>query len=118
VPVTSASNATHAPFFTINILPSFNVIKLSFKAGWVAAAEESVAAGAGALVAAAVSVVEVDDLGASLHANVRLAMATVNNSFFMMCNFLVLLYSNLRYLFNLLTMYIIFFVYSSDALSL
>src|SRR5450432_1238172 len=84
VHVIGASIATHAPPFMTIILPSFNVITPSFN---VMVAVAVVSAGAGAATAGAavaVSVVVVDDLEASLHANVKQAIAAINNNFFMM----------------------------------
>src|ERR1700728_3820104 len=84
VQVIAESNGAQAPLFTIILLPSFIVFNPSFK-DWVALAEESVAAGAGVVVAAVESVV--DGFESLLHAKVRPAIAEINNSFFMMWRF-------------------------------
>jgi hypothetical protein len=84
VHVTDESIAAHTPFFTTIIFPSFNVINPSFNACFTAADEVSATAG---VVDELVSVEVVDDLEPSLHANVKLVIATINNSFFMICIF-------------------------------
>jgi hypothetical protein len=85
VQVIAESIATHAPLFTIIILPSFKVINPSFNAAWLPAVE-SAATEAGAGATAVVSVV--DGLEPLLHAKVNPAIDATNNSFFMVCSFL------------------------------